>query len=121
MAARVLIVDDDAATREGLAELLETAGYETIAADGFESARRVLRTAPPDVLITDIRLGEYNGLQLIIAAHRAMPTIVISGFSDPVLRSNAEQLGATYLTKPLSPSAVLALVDNKSRTTKRRG
>ena len=47
MAVRVLIVDDDAGTREGLAELLESAGYETIAADGFESARRVLRTAPP--------------------------------------------------------------------------
>ena len=60
MAARVLIVDDDPGTLEGLAELLERAGYETIAADGFECARWVLRTDPPDLLITDIRLGEYT-------------------------------------------------------------
>ena len=114
MAARVLIVDDDAGTREGLAELLENAGYETIAADGFESARRVLRTDLPDLLITDIRLGEYNGLQLIITAQAALPAIVISGFTDRVLRSKAEELGATYLSKPLTASAILEVVSDKT-------
>ena len=114
MAARVLIVDDDPGTREGLAELLESAGYETIAADGFEFARWVLNTEPPDLLITDIRLGEYNGLHLIITGLAAVPAIVISGFTDPVLRSKAEELGATYLTKPLTASAVLELVSDKT-------
>ena len=93
MAARVLIVDDDAGTREGLAELLESAGYETIAADGFEFARWVLRTDPPDLLITDIRLGEYNGLHLIITGQAAVLAIVISGFTDPVLRSESRGVG----------------------------
>jgi len=114
MGARVLIVEDDARTREGLAELLETAGYEIVAVDGFEFARRILRNNPPDVLITDIRLGEYNGLQLIIAGEASVPAIVISGFTDPVLQSNAEQLGATYLAKPLSPSVLLQLVSDKT-------
>jgi len=114
MAPRVLIVEDDAATRDGLAELLESAGYETVAVDGFEFAMRILRTAPPDVLITDIRLGDYNGLQLVINSPAPVPAIVISSFPDPVLRSDAEHFGATYLTKPVSPSAVLELVSEKT-------
>ena len=114
MAVRVLIVEDDAATREGLAELLESAGYETLAVDGFEFAMSILRTAPPDVMITDIRLGDYNGLQLVINSPAPVPAIVISGFPDPVLRSDAEHLGAAYLTKPVSPSEVLTLVSERS-------
>jgi hypothetical protein len=43
-----------------------------------------------------------------------MPTIVISGYPDPVLQSEAEHFGATYLTKPVSPAAVLELVSEKA-------
>lgn len=109
MARGVLIVDDEAGTRVGLAEVLETAGYETVAADGFLVALRILRTSRPDVLVTDIRLGEYNGLQLLIH-EPTVPAIVMSGFTDPVLRTEAEHLGASYLTKPVSPAALLELV-----------
>ena len=114
MAPRVLIVEDDAATGDGLTELLESAGYETVAVADFEFAMRILRMAPPDVLITDIRLGEYNGLQLVINSPAPVPAIVISGFADPVLRSEAEHFGASYLTKPVIPSAVLELVSEKT-------
>ena len=114
MPPRVLIVDDDPATREGLAELLDSIGYEAVAAGCFELARDILRTAPQAVLITDIRLGEYNGLQLLLQAPVAVPAIVTSGFSDPVLRRAAEQLGATYLTKPISASQLLNAVRHKT-------
>lgn len=112
---RVLIVDDEAGTRHGLAEFLETAGYQTITADGFEVAQYLLRALRPDVLITDIRLGEYNGLQLLINAP-SVPAIVISGFDDPVLRLDAEQMGATYLTKPVRPAAVLEFLSGQTTT-----
>lgn len=108
---RVLIVDDDAATRLGLSELLDSAGYEAIPVDCFELARHILRSAvPPDALITDVRLGDYNGLQLLFDSPVPVPTIVISGFPDPVLQSDAEHYGATYLVKPVSPSLVLELL-----------
>lgn len=112
---RVLIVDDEAGTRHGLAEFLETAGYQTVTADGFEVAQYLLRALRPDVLITDVRLGEYNGLQLLISAP-SVPAIVISGFDDPVLRLDAEQMGATYLTKPVRPAAVLELLSGETTT-----
>jgi DNA-binding response OmpR family regulator len=110
MASRVLVVDDDAATRVGLAELLTGAGYETCGAATFEEAQRVLRTDPPDLLIADVRLGAFNGLQLLVASPRRIPAIIITGFADPVLESDARQHGAEYILKPISPAALLEAV-----------
>jgi FixJ family two-component response regulator len=67
----------------------------------------------PDVLVTDIRLGEYNGLQLVVQAgtlDRAPSVIVTSGYEDPVLAAEAARLGATFLRKPVQPSELIALI-----------
>jgi DNA-binding response OmpR family regulator len=112
MAAKVLIVEDDDASRSGLSQLLEHAGYEVTAAETYEQAQRLLTAVRPDLLITDIRLEAFNGLQLLLTLD-ALPAIVITGFADPVLESQAKQLGAEYLVKPVSPSALLGLVEKK--------
>jgi DNA-binding NtrC family response regulator len=109
----VLIVDDDGATRRGLAQLLVQAGYEATAVGTFDEARRIIGTTPPDLLITDIRLDAYNGLQLILNSPRQIPTIVITGYADPVLEAEARRGGAAYLVKPVQPSDLLALVGEK--------
>ena len=104
---RVLVVDDDSATRAGLSELLEEAGYESASAASFDDALRILQTAPPDLLITDIRLGGRNGLQLLINSPTRMPAIVLTGFYDPVLESDARREGAVYMVKPVSTDRLL--------------
>ena len=81
--------------------------------DRFDEARTALRTQTFDALITDVRLGAYNGLQLAVIArdtHPEISLIVFSGYDDPVLRHDAEQLGATYLVKPVSSSRLLELL-----------
>jgi DNA-binding response OmpR family regulator len=113
MPSKVLIVDDDKTTREGLAEFLEEAGYESVAVGTFEEATRVLRTAPPDLLIADVRLGPFNGLQLVISSPQPIPAIIITGFADPVLESDARRRGADYVLKPVSPARLLDLVAQK--------
>ena len=113
MPSKVLIVDDDKTTREGLAEFLEEAGYEAVAVGTFEEATRVLRTSPPDLLIADVRLGPFNGLQLVISSPQPIPAIIITGFADPVLESDARRRGADYVLKPVSPSRLLDLVAQK--------
>jgi DNA-binding response OmpR family regulator len=113
MPAKVLIVDDDRTTREGLAEFLEGSGYEAIAVGTFEEATRILRTSPPDLLIADVRLGPFNGLQLVISSPQPIPAIIITGFADPVLESDARRRGADYVLKPVSPSRLLDLVAHK--------
>jgi DNA-binding response OmpR family regulator len=121
MPSKVLIVDDDKTTREGLAEFLEEAGYEAVAVGTFEEATRVLRTAPPDLLIADVRLGPFNGLQLVISTPRPIPAIIITGFADPVLESDARRRGADYVLKPVSPARLLDLVAHKLAVAARPG
>jgi two-component system, response regulator RegA len=111
--ARVLIVEDDEATRIGFEQFLREAGYETIAASTFEDAVRALRENDPDILIADVRLGEYNGLQLVATLRRPIPSIIITGFRDPVLEADARKLGADYLVKPIWPAEVKSLIERK--------
>ena len=67
----------------------------------------------PDLLITDVRLQGYNGLQLIAMSPRQIPTIVVTGYPDRMLEADAHKMGAEYLVKPVSPSALLALIRQK--------
>jgi DNA-binding response OmpR family regulator len=113
MPSKVLIVDDDKTTREGLAEFLQEAGYEAVAVGTFEEASRILRTEPPDLLIADVRLGPFNGLQLVISSPQPISAIIITGFADPVLEADARRRGADYVLKPVSPSRLLDLVAQK--------
>jgi DNA-binding NtrC family response regulator len=110
---RVLIVEDDGATRRGLVQLLVQAGYDATAVGTFDEARRFIGATPPDLLITDIRLEAYNGLQLILNSPRAIPTIVITGFADPVLEAEARRGGAAYMVKPVEPLQLLEVVAEK--------
>jgi DNA-binding response OmpR family regulator len=111
--AKVLIVDDDDATLSGLAQLLTNAGYETQTASTFRDGLHLLRTAPPDLLLTDIRLGDYNGLQLVAINALPTPTIMVTGFYDPVLEADAHRLGADYIVKPVVPADLLGLIAQK--------
>ena len=86
----------------------------------FEEAKAYLSTVKPDVLISDVRLGAFNGLQLVVYAkleHPDMIAIVLTGFDDPVLRTEAAHAGALYLVKPIESQRLLDLVDGKPDTT----
>jgi CheY-like chemotaxis protein len=113
MPQKILVVDDDAGVRAVLRKMLERAGYCALVAATFQQAKRVLATDAPDLLIADQRLGEYNGLQLLIASPTRIPTIIVTGFPDSVLEHEARNLGAGYLAKPFSSSALLALIREK--------
>ena len=113
MRARVLIVDDDQVYLAGMKELLEDAGYEVFLANSFEDGKNVLRDRAPDLLIVDVRLGAFNGLQLLSTGQVHIPAIVVTGFDDTVLRADANVFGASYLVKPISPAALMALIERK--------
>jgi DNA-binding response OmpR family regulator len=113
MRARVLIVDDDEVYLDGMKELLEEAGYEVFLASSFEDGRQTLRDHSPNLLIIDVRLGAFNGLQLISTGEMRIPAIVVTGFDDTVLRADAGGFGASYLVKPIKPAALLALIEQK--------
>jgi DNA-binding NtrC family response regulator len=110
---KILIVDDDPSLLEALERALRDAGEDVVAHGSFEEARKTLRGTSFDALITDVRLGAFNGLQLAVMARDAHPDIrliVFSGFDDPVLRSDAEHIGAVYLVKPVTSSQLLEIL-----------
>ena len=115
----VLIVDDDDQTRAGLAELLARAGYHCTSAGSFHEALQFLRAHPPDLLITDIRLDDFNGLQLVLESPPSLPAIVMTGYADPVLENDTTRAGASYVTKPIDADLLLGLVKQKLQNVAR--
>lgn len=111
MAKKVLVVEDDDAARAGLIRLISSRGHQVFAASTFEDGKRLLKTHRPDVLITDIRLGAFNGLQLLLGDSEHTQAIVATAFSDPVLEAEARKLGAHFLLKPIVPALLLDLID----------
>jgi DNA-binding response OmpR family regulator len=110
----ILVVERDPELLAGWVKLLEDAGYRVIAATSFEEARNALKTTP-SLLITDIRLGPYNGLHLIIRARAStanLPALVTTGYPDVGMRTEVERMGAVYVEKPVDPQHFLALVDD---------
>jgi DNA-binding response OmpR family regulator len=113
MPPRILVVDDNEEYLAGINELLKLRGYETLLARTFGEGQRALRENAPDLLIADVRLGPFNGLQLIATGQVRIPTIVVSGFDDPVLQADAKAFGADYLVKPIETADLLALIDKR--------
>ena len=109
----LLIVDDDRATVDGLMELLEDAGFECTGAVSFEAAMAAMRISPPDVLVADIRLQEYNGLQLVLSRPPWTDAIVMSAFADPILESEATRMGASYIPKPVQTRQLVELLNRR--------
>jgi DNA-binding NtrC family response regulator len=105
----VLIVDCDRESLDGLMAVMAGAGYRVTGVQSFEEGRRAL-DGSPDVLVTGIRLGAYNGLQLIIRGRALNPrlrAIVVTAHPDLVVRREAEQLHALYMVKPVDPARLL--------------
>ena len=110
----ILIVEDDESTLSGWVELLRTAGYMVRGVSSYEEGRQELAMMP-DLLITDVRLGVYNGLQLLMRGRMVNPrlqAIVITGYADQIVRREAVYLHAEHLEKPVDADRLLQVVSN---------
>jgi two-component system response regulator YesN len=109
----VLIVDDDPAVLEGFRTGFEMERTPVVTSSAFHDARRRLLEGDFDVLVTDVRLGAFNGLQLAVIARDRNPEmkiIVFSGFDDAVLQAEATRLRARYLVKPVSLTRLFEVI-----------
>ena len=110
---RVLVVDDEPSLLKAMSIAFTRAGRDVVTCRTFEEGRQRLLTDHFDVMVTDVRLGAFNGLQLAVIArdkHPEMKIIVFSGFDDPVLREEADHLGASYVLKPVGADHLLDLM-----------
>jgi DNA-binding response OmpR family regulator len=115
----VLLVDTDLRVMHSYATALREAGFAVLEAVSFEDGRRLWRSTWPDVLVVDVRLGQFNGLQLLMRARadRAdVHAIITCPFPDAVLEAETRRFGATFLTKPLHPWQIVEAVRTASQS-----
>jgi two-component system, OmpR family, response regulator len=110
---RILVIDDNAAIRELLRIVLEGEGYEVIeAADGAEGLQQY-QAAPTDLVITDLQMPGMDGLELLMALQRMVPTPVLMAISgDRDALTQARKFTPHTFAKPLPLEQVLAAVRN---------
>ncbi len=111
---RVLVIDDDLAHAEAVAETLEKVGYDcSIATSGLEGARQI-ENGEWDVVLTDLKMADLDGLAILRKAREALPgaeVVMITGFADVKTAVEAIKQGAAnYLTKPVDRDELRAIV-----------
>ncbi|MEK7389422.1 MAG: sigma 54-interacting transcriptional regulator [Elusimicrobiota bacterium] len=105
MSAKILIVDDEELIRWSLSEDLRAAGFKTFSTSSTAEAVAALEAENPDVVLTDLRLGQDSGLDVLKSArlnNPELPVIIMTAFAD--LSSAVEALregAADYISKPL--------------------
>ena len=103
---RVLIVEDDANTREATRELLELLDAKVLAVDSAQAALDLIAQQLFDVLLTDVRMPGMSGLDLARAMKRLQPrvhVVLASGYGTGIAAELGDELsGATLLPKPFN-------------------
>ena len=103
-AARILVADDEQSMRELLAIVLRREGYEVLLADNGKAAIELLEQEPVDLLISDIKMPDMSGVDVLRAAKKLDPDILgimITAFASTETAIEAMRLGACdYLSKP---------------------
>ena len=122
---RALVVDPGAARADTI-DALRSGGFSVSTAGDFGQALDLLQSEPPDALVTELRLGAFNGLHLVMRLQGHAPesvAVVYTEFPDPVLEKQALQMGAHFLIKDDDPSRLLTLLATRldSPEERRRG
>jgi two-component system, response regulator YesN len=123
---RVLLVEDETVIRKGLKKLIEelVADYRVSheAINGREALQLLQQiTPPPDLLVTDVRMPDMNGLELVrqvrqLPGGRDLPVLIISGHDDFEYAKTALRYGvADYLLKPVDRAELALFLENLKR------
>ena len=112
---RILVVDDEASARSGLEKLLRQAGYVVETAKDGKEALVVAAERAPEVVVTDLKMPEMDGMTLLAklrASDPDLPVIVATAFGDVAAAVAAMRAGAAdYLTKPIDIDALLIAIE----------
>ncbi|MBA4063882.1 MAG: sigma-54-dependent Fis family transcriptional regulator [Isosphaera sp.] len=115
---RVLVIDDDRALAETIAESLERRGHACAVCTTGKAGVARLEQEPFDVVLTDLRMADLDGLEVVRRCRQARPdaeVFVVTGFADVKTAVEAMKLGAShYLQKPLDLAELRAVVDKSA-------
>jgi DNA-binding response OmpR family regulator len=108
----VLLVATDPRELNGYERALHGAGCAVASATSFAVARKLIDQGRHDVLITALRLGDFNGLHLAIISRAKYPTTptVVIGDPDSGVEADTAAIGAQGLVRPVSPEELTGFV-----------
>ena len=125
MSALVILVNADRGVLRQLEAQLSENGYMVMAMATFIEARDLLDSVIPDLLVADIRLERFNGLQLAIRSHFENPDVPVAVThveDDPVVEAEAKRYGVSFFPAPLENqkflSFVRSLVDSRRQANR---
>ena len=121
---RVMMVDDEERFRDTTSRLLKKRGFETTIAASGEEALRLIKEAPQDVVVLDVKMEGMDGHTALSEIKRISPDIQVimltgHGSADSAL-SSRERAAFDYLTKPCDID-LLAMKINEAHAAKTRG
>lgn len=118
----VLLVDDDAAVREALAQTLDLAGMQAIPAASFVAVKDHITWDFPGVILSDIRMPGRDGFHLLTYARKIdadLPVVLLTGEGDiPMAVAAMEQGAFDFLEKPCAPGDLVAVLTRALDTRK---
>ncbi len=113
--ARLLIVDDEKNIRANLASFFESIGHAAETAENGRQARAMIEAAPFDLVLTDFRMAEMNGLELLTEIKQRRPeclVILMTAYATVENAVAAMKAGAfDYVTKPFSLEQIQHLTE----------
>jgi two-component system response regulator HydG len=119
---RLLIIDDDRLHAETVAEGLERVGYECAIATSGSAGARLIEAQEFDVILTDLRMPDMDGLAILRKARQELPdaqVVVITGHGDFKTAVQAIESGAlSYLPKPVSLTELRIMVDRAAQSAR---
>jgi len=118
----ILVVDDEADFVANYQRLLRRRGYRVVSAGSRGDGLVIVEREPLALVITDLRLPDGDGLELVRAARRLptpTPSIVVTGFASEASRMAALAAGASgYLAKPFAAASFISLVEKMLDSSK---
>jgi two-component system OmpR family response regulator len=123
-ATRLLLVDDEPALREPLAEYLSRQGFAVVEAASAAEARSRLREALPDLILLDIMMPGEDGLSLCrhLSETLSLPTILLTAKAEATDRIVGLEIGADdYVVKPFEPRELVARIRSVLRRVAKGG
>ncbi|WP_341367631.1 sigma-54 dependent transcriptional regulator [Yoonia sp. BS5-3] len=110
---RVLIIDDDRLMRNSLVDLIEAAGWVAKSLARATDAARWIVQFEPDIILSDVRMPEMTGLDLLRTLEAAPPIVLISAHGDIPTAVEAMSQGAySFIEKPYDPKRLLLILSH---------
>lgn len=114
MTEKILIVDENPGIRRALKRFLSQNGYSVVTADSVQSASFLINQSTPSLVILDIKMPRFDGIEFIRLLRKdapSLPIVVMTAYPTFLTQEEALDNGASaYITKPFDPAEILHFI-----------